>query len=242
MRYALLSDIHGNLEALQAVVDEFSKHEVDECLCLGDIVGYGADPKECIRTVQFLKPTAYVAGNHEWGVTGRLGLDYFNENARMALEWTQKALDDNEIEYLKSFPLIYNNDKFTIVHSSLEHPEEFPYVIDKEDAFPTLNMMKTKICFLGHSHVGGIYYSDKEKIARFKDTKIKLDRGKKYVINVGSVGQSRDFDPRASFAVYDVDKNIVEIIRVDYDIKAAQGKILKAGLPARLASRLSSGT
>ncbi|MFA6141699.1 MAG: metallophosphoesterase family protein [Candidatus Omnitrophota bacterium] len=242
MRYAFLSDIHGNIEALEAVVDEFSKHEIDECLCLGDIVGYGADPKECIRTVQFLKPRVCVAGNHEWGVTGQLGLNYFNENARMALEWTLKALDGSEIEYLKSFPLVYNNDEFTVVHGSLERPEEFSYVMDKEDATPTLKLMKTEICFLGHSHVAGIYYSDAGNIARFKGTKLRLKRGRRYVINVGSIGQPRDFDPRASFAIYDTDKNIAEIIRVDYNIKAAQGKILSAGLPARLASRLSDGT
>lgn len=242
MRYALLSDIHGNIEALEAVVDEFSRHKVDECLCLGDIVGYGADPKECIRTVQFLKPRVCVAGNHEWGITGRLGLDYFNENARMSLEWTQKVLDENEIEYLKSFPLVYNSDEFTIVHGSLEKPEEFSYVSDKEDASRTLVIMKTRVCFLGHSHIAGIYYSDREKIISPKVTRLTLERGRRYIINVGSIGQPRDFDPRASFAVYDTGKNIVEIIRVNYDIKSAQGKIIKAGLPARLALRLSNGT
>ena len=128
MRYGLISDIHGNLEALEAALGELAKERIDEYLCIGDIVGYGANPKECIKIVRELKPKALIAGNHEWGILGFLNPDYFNEYAREAIRWTKNVLSLRELEYLKSFKLTWVDKKITLVHGSLDEPEEFNFI------------------------------------------------------------------------------------------------------------------
>ncbi|MFH0763630.1 MAG: metallophosphoesterase family protein [Candidatus Omnitrophota bacterium] len=241
MRYALISDIHGNLEALRAVLAELSRQRIDEYLCIGDVVGYGADPSRCVDMVRSLKPKALIAGNHECGVTGFLGLDYFSEYAAAGIVWTKNILSPPEIEYLKSFKLVYEGDDFVLVHSGLAEPEKFPYIVDSDDASRTMKLAKKPLTFIGHTHAAEIYYSDKEKARQTIEPRILIESGKLYVVNVGSVGQPRDMDPRASFAIYDSDKRTVEIRRVVYDIEKAKAKILKAGLPEMLALRLSEG-
>lgn len=241
MRYALVSDIHGNLEALEAVIAELSKQGIDRYLCIGDVVGYGADPSRCIDIVRSLKPEALIAGNHEWGVTGSLELGYFSEYARAAVIWTKKILSASEIEYLNSFKLLYEGDDFVLVHGGLVEPDKFPYIMDSDDAWETMRLMKKPLTFIGHTHVAEIYYSDKDKARETIEPRISIGNDKLYVINSGSVGQPRDMDPRASFAIYDSDKRTVEIRRVVYDIEKAQAKILKTGLPKMLALRLSEG-
>lgn len=241
MRYGLISDIHSNLEALQAVLDSISKDKISEYLCVGDIVGYGADPGPCIRVVKSLECKALIAGNHDWGVLGLLGLEWFNEYAKDAAVWTTSVLNQDELDYLKSFKLTYEAKKFTLVHGSLEIPEEFHYILNGEDAYFTMKLMKTPICFVGHSHVAGIFYSDNSKVRYTTEPRIKIDYHRKYVINIGSIGQPRDGNPRASYVIYDDEDDTIEIKRVAYDIKSAQEKILKAGLPNWLASRLARG-
>ena len=241
MRYGLISDIHGNLEALEAVLAELKKERVNKYLCLGDIVGYGANPKECIEIVRALKPAALIAGNHEWGVLGLLELSYFNEQAQAAIEWTGNIISGSDAEYLKTAKLFYSAGDTTLVHGSLEEPKEFFYIFDANDTYKTFRLLKTKMCFVGHSHVPGIFYFDGHKPAKVKDVKVKIERDKQYVVNIGSVGQPRDGDPRAAFAIYDEGDSTVEIKRVSYDIEAAQRKIVAAGLPANLASRLAEG-
>ena len=134
MRYGLISDIHGNLEALEAALAKLAKERIDGYLCIGDIVGYGANPKECVRIIEELEPKALIAGNHEWGVLGSLDIDYFSEYARLAVLWTKSILDDHEKDYLKSFKLSWAKDNITLVHGSLEEPEEFYYIFDSGDA------------------------------------------------------------------------------------------------------------
>lgn len=241
MRYCLLSDIHGNLEALQAVLGALSKEAIDKYLCVGDVVGYGADPKACIRVVKSLNPQALIAGNHEWGVLGLTGIDYFNKMAREAVIWTRGVLDQDELGYLKSFQLVYEERVFTLVHGTLDSPEAFNYILNAASASSTINMMKTALCFVGHSHRPGIFCSGKYIVESSKGFNIKIDPRNRYVVNVGSIGQPRDYDPRASYAIYDDETGSIEIKRVEYDIKAAQEKILKAGLPAELAYRLAEG-
>ena len=165
MRYALISDIHGNLEALSAVLKDMEKERIDTYLCIGDIVGYGANPKECIEIVKSLKAEVLIAGNHEWGVTGSLGLDYFSEYARAAIIWTKKILKSSEIEYLKSFKLVYEGDDFVLVHGGLTEPDKFPYIMDSDDALRTIKLMKKPLLFVGHTHAAEIYCSDKEKVS-----------------------------------------------------------------------------
>ena len=241
MRYAVISDIHGNLEAFQAVLNSLSEERIDTYLFLGDVVGYGADPKECIKLLRSLDPIIAVAGNHEWGATGKTDMSYFNESAQSAILWTKKALDNGEIEYLKSFPLLYEDEKITLVHGTLNMPEEFYYIFDTEDAYVTISKMNNMLCFVGHSHVSGIFFSSDSKVESLDRAEIRMDSETKYLVNAGSIGQPRDGDPRASFAIYDDEEFTVEIKRVEYDVKKAQDKILKAGLPQRLADRLSEG-
>lgn len=241
MRYGVISDIHSNLEALQAVLEDSEREGVDGYLCAGDIVGYGADPVECIALVRSLKPKILIAGNHEWGVLGMLDLDYFNEYAASAVIWTKNAVGKKDTGYLKSFQLVHEGGDFAMVHGTLNDPEQFRYIFDKDDAYETAGAMKAPVCFVGHSHIAGIYIYEKGKMRTAGKTKVKIDKDGKYVINVGSVGQPRDRDPRASYAIYDDAGRTVEMRRVEYDIAAARTKIVNAGLPAWLAERLTEG-
>jgi len=241
MRYGVISDIHGNLEAFRAVLDDLDGETVDDYLFVGDLIGYGADPKECIKILRDLDPVIMVTGNHEWGLLGKTEASYFNELAQRAVLWTKKLLNDDEIRYLESFPLTHEDEKMTLVHGTLNSPEEFYYVFDTEDAYVTMNLMKNCLCFIGHSHVPGIFISDDSKITCLEDMDTRIDNQRKYLVNVGSVGQPRDGDYRASYAVYDDEELTIKIKRVDYDVQKAQEKILKAGLPPKLAYRLSEG-
>ena len=241
MRYGLIADIHANLEALDAVLVSAAKEDLDAYLCIGDIVGYGANPKECVEMVRALKPKALIAGNHDWGTLGLLDLDYFNKEARDAIVWTRGAIGKSETDYLRNFELVWSNDNATLVHGSLDEPQEFRYIFDTKDADKTFRLSKTVLCFVGHSHIAGIFYCDGKVYGKVKGTKVRIGSGKKYIVNIGSVGQPRDGDSRASYAIYDEDGGDVEIKRVSYDVAEAQRKILKAGLPIWLASRLAEG-
>lgn len=223
MRYGIFSDIHSNLEALEVVLDALKKEKVDKYFCVGDVVGYAANPKECIEIMRELDcPT--VCGNHDWAVVDVIDYSNFNSYARAAVEWTKAELDDAEKGYLKNLPLTYEDEEITMVHGSLESPEEFEYIFDELTAFRTLNLCRTKICFIGHTHSPAEYF-----------------KGVKRLVNVGSVGQPRDGDPRASYCIYDLDKDTVEIKRVEYNIQKTMNKILAAELPKILAFRLAEG-
>ena len=241
MRYALISDIHGNLEALEAVINVLGTERIGAYLCIGDVVGYGANPKECIEIVRSLKPEVLIAGNHERGALGFLDIEYFNENAQEAVAWTKKILKSADLDYLKSFDLVRSIKNMTLVHGSLEAPEKFYYIFNKDDASGTLRLSRTQLCFVGHSHVAGIFRFDGNAPVEVNSFKTAIEPDMKYVINIGSVGQPRDGDPRASFAIYDEEAAIMEIRRVRYNIEAASAKIMAAGLPPRFASRLAVG-
>jgi len=240
MRYAILSDIHGNLEALEAVLAALAKEKPDDYFCVGDIVGYGADPTKCIKEVKKLKPVV-IGGNHDWAVCGLTELEYFNRFAKKAVLWTKKHLKSDDITYLKSLKLTYQDNDITLVHGTLDYPEEFSYVFDGYAARKNMALMRTQVCFIGHSHVAGTFYDDNGIVNYSAKNKIDVRPGGKYLVNVGSIGQPRDGDPRASFCIYDNEKDTIEIKRVSYDIEKAQKKILKAGLPSILATRLGEG-
>jgi len=241
MRYGLISDIHGNIEAFEAVLDDIKKERIDRYLCVGDVVGYGADPKEAIRLVKFIKPEVLIAGNHDWGAAGLFDLEYFNDEARASLLWTKGVLNHSETDYLESFKLVYETKEFTLVHGSLEAPEKFKYIQDSGDAYLTSRLAKTPLCFVGHSHKPAIFYSIDGKMKALGTKSVKMGPDKRYVINIGSVGQPRDGDPRASYAIYDTVESTVEIKRVSYYIDGAREKIVRAGLPSFLADRLLEG-
>ena len=240
MRYGIFSDVHSNLEAFESVIKAMEGDKVDAYICAGDIVGYGADPSHCIRLTKKLTRNV-VCGNHDWASAGRFGISYFNDCAKKAIYWTAQILDEDEKAYLKNLKLIYEEEDFLVVHGSLDKPEEFHYIMDSRDASRTFDAMRKKICFIGHSHRPVTFTKYGEGIRCTKPEKIELDKNASYIVNVGSVGQPRDRDPRACYVVYDADRKSIEIKRVSYDIKKAQSKILKAALPSFLAERLDAG-
>lgn len=239
MRYAVLGDIHGNLEAFESVLEYLSNEHIDKYLVLGDIVGYGANPRECIDLTKKIA-TCVTAGNHDFASTEKLSAEFFNVYARRAAQWTHQNLSQDDIDYLNSLPLVDYFDNVTLVHATLHAPELFEYIQTSYDAHLTLDKMNTQLCFIGHSHIPVIFI--KKKLVVFSvEPLIKLEPNTKYIINVGSVGQPRDDNPDAAFAIYDTDKKEVEIKRVKYDVDTATKKIINAGLPEILAERLRYG-
>lgn len=214
-------------------------------LCLGDLVGYGADPVACVELVGE-RASAMVAGNHEHGALELLDLRWFNPWARAAAEWTGQRLDPGHRDYLGSLPLIRAMDDVTLVHSSPRNPQEWDYLITAEDGLQVFADFATRLCFIGHSHVPGVWSvgsggPDHRERLETPEARVHLDDGRRYLVNVGSVGQPRDRDARACYAIWDRDARAVTIRRVPYDHRAAAGKILAAGLPRALADRLARG-
>ena len=240
MRYAVLSDIHGNLEALDAVLAD-AADRADALLCLGDVVGYGADPLACVERVAG-RAAATIAGNHEHGVVGLLDLEWFNPYARAAAEWTRERLDDDHLRYLAALPLTAEVADATLAHASPRHPEEWDYLLSAEDGFNAFPAFATRLCFVGHTHVPGVWSlgsSGPEYLVGAIE--LRLEHGRRYLVNVGSVGQPRDRDPRAAYALWDVERGRLEIRRVPYEVERAQRKILTGGLPRLLSDRLARG-
>jgi predicted phosphodiesterase len=242
MMYALISDVHGNLEALLSVVKclESCREKIDRVVCLGDIVGYGADPGECIRITREISDVI-LAGNHDFAVCGQTDIEDFNMYAKEAVLWSRDALNEGEINFLKGLPLKYEEKNIDFVHSSLHHPESWRYLLDSTDAYIDFQIMDKEVLFVGHTHVPVIFEDDGKKVRTLNPSELSLNSQSKYIINPGSVGQPRDGDPRASFAFFDSDRAYIEIVRIDYNIKKAQKKILNAGLPEVLATRLGYG-
>lgn len=240
MRYAILSDIHGNLEALRAVLAD-AADRADAILCLGDVVGYGADPDPCIELVA-ARCRVVVAGNHEYAVAARLDLEWFNPDARAAAEWTRARLDDDACAWLAALPLVGEVGDATLVHASPGHPEDWDYLLEAEDGYAAFPAFATRLCFVGHSHVPAVWAQgswgrEHEKGA----AEIVIEAGCRYIVNVGSVGQPRDRDARAAYVVWDIEGRRVTLRRVPYDVARARQKILDAGLPRFLADRLADG-
>jgi len=240
MRYGIFSDIHGNLEAFSVVLDAFSQEKIDSYLCVGDIVGYGADPRECIKKFQELSCIS-VIGNHDAAAVGLMDIEYFNPAAKLAVVWTQQRLTKEDKQFLTSLKYTYQNDELTLVHGTLNNPEMFDYLLNITLANQTFNLMKRPVCFVGHSHVPGIFVQEHNKINHLDELQVEISKNKKYIVNVGSVGQPRDGDNRAAYCIYDTDSHLIEIKRIEYNIKEAQQKIAQTGLPLFLARRLSDG-
>ena len=240
MRYAILSDIHANLEALRAVLDD-CRDRADAVICLGDTVGYGADPLPCVELVAE-QAQAVVAGNHEYAVSGLLSLTWFNRFARAAAEWTQEHLDESHRAYLAGLPLVREIGDATLVHASPSQPDEWEYLVTADDGFDAFPHFATRWCFVGHSHVPGTWSLGSSGPDHHpRATSVRSEQGRRYIVNVGSVGQPRDRDPRAAYAVWDVEAGQVDVRRVAYDVATARRKILEAGLPRFLAERLAEG-
>jgi len=242
MRYALISDIHGNLEALQVVLHHIEKEHPDKLVCLGDLVGYGADPQKCIDMVRE-RTELVVAGNHDWAAIGRTDISYFNPYARAAVLWTREKLGEFHRKYLEELPLVLSEGELYFVHSTPERPEEWNYIFSLTQAAYYLSKLRGGFCFVGHSHVPVAFVSDGDEVSWVPGPsfKVRIEPDLKYLVNVGSVGQPRDGDNRAAYALLDLREGTIEVRRVPYDVATAQRKILKAGLPEVLAERLAYG-
>ena len=242
MRYAILGDIHANWDAFHAVLNDIQRQDVQKHLCVGDIVGYGAEPRKCIKAVREIHATC-VAGNHDQAAIGRLDISYFNYHARQAVEWTRQHLSMANVEFLGGLELLAVADGLTLGHGTIHQPELFGYIETVFAAQQSFHQMTTPLAFLGHSHVPITFLENEghDSVTYTQSTEIELRRTAKAIINVGSVGQPRDDDPRACYAVYDADAQTVELRRIEYDIESAQAKVRKAGLPDVLAARLALG-
>lgn len=243
MRYGILGDVHANLSALQAVLEAFEREGVERILSVGDVVGYGAAPRECIALLRELE-VSVVRGNHDAAVVGQIDLLYFNQVARQAVAWTQSVLSEEECAWLAARPYTLDTDHCTVSHGTLHQPELFDYVQSTTDGDPSLDMMELPVCFVGHTHVPLTLLrlrDDPLRTAYTTEDEIDLTESRVALVNVGSVGQPRDEDPRAAYAIYDSDLERVWIRRVAYDIEAEAHRIRSAGLPGMLADRLSLG-
>lgn len=241
MKYAIISDIHGNLEALESVLKDIEKKNVDSILCLGDVVGYGPNPNECVEIIKD-KAEITLAGNHDYAPLGKIDLTYFNPWARSAIEWTSNELKESSIDYLLSLPLKIELDGFTIVHATPYRPEEWNYIITIGDAVKNFPEFNGQVCFIGHSHVPMIVaFTQEEEYRVIKDNPLQFEEDTRYIINVGSVGQPRDLNPKASYGILDNTEHAFELLRVDYDIPTTQKKIRDTDLPDFLAERLELG-
>lgn len=244
MRFLVFADIHGNLEALRAVLELAKKERIDHYLFLGDLVGYGASPNEVIEIISRLKPISLVRGNHDKAVAGLESTDMFNPVAAAAIEWTRSRINPENRKFLakiKKGPLrVYR--LLTICHGS-PFDEDY-YIFGEFDAAEGFRYLRTNLGFFGHTHFPVVYATRKgylEGKLLLGNTEIHLEPGLKYLINPGSVGQPRDRNPLASCAIYDSEKQTFSLLRVKYDVAAAQKKILATKLPSSLAERLAHG-
>ena len=239
MRIAILSDLHANLEATNAVLADAHERDCAQFVCLGDVVGYNANPRECLEIVRKME-CPVVKGNHDEQASLEESSRDFNALAEMAINWTRSQLKGPEKEWLRSLPLTGTVRDFSIVHATLDSPAEWRYVLNSLDAAASFPYQTATVCFFGHTHVAGAFVRD-EGVKSVKVDQLEIEETKKYLINVGSVGQPRDGDWRAAYCIYHLDKNVVEQRRVEYDLETAQQKVIKAGLPRMLAERLKLG-
>jgi diadenosine tetraphosphatase ApaH/serine/threonine PP2A family protein phosphatase len=242
MRYAILADIHSNLNAFEAVLRDLeARGGFDVIWCLGDIVGYGPDPHECVELLQKYEHIC-VAGNHDWAAVNRIDVSHFNPDAAVANRWTGENITENDKEYLEFLPPSLNESDFTLVHGSPREPI-WEYMLSVDVANDNFNVFTTPYCLIGHSHIP-LFFENIDGtviLQKFPDNAVVLLGDNRLVINPGSVGQPRDHDPRASYALYDSEKGVIHHYRVDYDIAATQEKMREKKLPDFLIERLEYG-
>lgn len=239
MKYAIIADIHANLEALNVVLEDIKAQGCTHTACLGDVVGYGANPKECLDIIRGMNiPT--VKGNHDEMCSVEADLEGFNPHAAEAVHWTRQQLSEEDCQWLRDLKYIRLVTSFSIVHATLDVPQKWGYVFDKLAAAASFTYQNTPVCFFGHTHVPVAFVRD-SMVRGGTYSKFKVEPGKKYFVNVGSVGQSRDGVAKATYVIYDMVEQTIELRRLDYDIATAQAKIRAAGLPERLAERLAQG-
>lgn len=248
MRFFILSDVHANLEALEAVLDAVPRPAYDRLLVLGDLVGYGANPNEVVDRIYALHPDALIRGNHDKVASGIEPPQHFNDVAAAAALWTLQMLTPENRQRVATLPPgpVIVDERVEICHGTPF--DEDVYVFDQSDAHRALEASERPVCFFGHTHVAGAFVRTGARLDAIlppvccpDTTRIPIDRAARYLINPGSVGQPRDGDPRAAYALYDTDLGEVQLYRVPYRVDMAQQKIVAAGLPQSLAKRLGVG-
>jgi len=241
MKIGFFSDIHANLEALEACLADFRKEKLKKLFFLGDIVGYGPNPNECIELVH-KKADVRLLGNHDAAAIGILSTEYFNTYAQASMDYTTQILTEENLKRLSLSPMEATHDIFKMVHASPKDPSSWGYILDLEDAEENFKAFEQRVCVIGHSHRPVI-------IKKFRANRCEaiphdfacIDDEYRYLINIGSVGQPRDNDPRSSYMIYDSETKIVSIKRVEYDYQKTQEKMMKANLPKFLVDRIAAG-
>lgn len=246
LRYLILSDIHANLDALDAVLAAVPRGSWDRVVVLGDLVGYGAEPNMVVDRVRALEPVVIIRGNHDKAACGLEDASNFNQVARTAATWTYETLSDGNRQYLRDLPAgpVALDDRVEICHGAPF--DEDHYIFDGDDALRALETGARPVCLFGHTHIPVVFRREGELFDGFvpegsAETAVSLAPGARYLVNPGSVGQPRDGDPRAAFAIYDANTAVLTLHRIDYPVDVAQRRIRTAGLPPSLANRLAIG-
>ena len=232
MRIAIISDIHSNLEALTSALEAIDAKRVDDIVCLGDTVGYGANPNECL-SLAHSRCSILLQGNHDAAAVDLSVANQFTLNAQLSAIWTFGILSDENKELLRGLPQLKPQGDILFSHASPFEPEEWHYVISEFDTHEAFDAFAERICFIGHSHIP-VIFSDRGKA-------LSVEQSGRFIVNVGSIGQPRDGNPDLSFGIFDTDSWSYENIRIEYDVETAAQKIRKAGLPRSLAERLYQG-
>lgn len=237
MRYAVFADIHGNLEALQAATAYTQKQHLSHFLILGDSIGYGVNPNECLEwALQYA--TYHVLGNHEAAILHENIRWEFTDWARVAIDWTAEKLHEGLAAKIKGLPYMQIQDTLTLAHGTIHVPERFDYLLDPSEAHKSFLAMQTRVGFVGHSHIPCVFTEKSQESRHLSEGMLQLRKDERYLLNPGSIGQPRDRDTRLSFGIFDADELTFEIVRLPYDNKTAAQKIRKEGLPRFLADRL----
>ena len=236
----ILSDIHGNMHALQSVLEAFDEAGITRLYCCGDVVGYGPHPNECCAILREREiPT--IVGNHDYAALGLTDTTYFNEVAKRAIDWTTEELSEENLEYLREMPLKRSVENALLVHACPSSPEEWAYILTMGDARQNFGSFEEQVCFVGHSHQPFIIENDNEELSCPANPRVRLRDNRRYLVNVGSVGQPRDRNPDACYAILNLEEATITIERAKYDIAATQHAIHERGLPVELGDRLAHG-
>lgn len=241
-RIAIFSDIHANFHAFEAVLAAIEKENADLLICCGDIVGYGGKPNECVDEIR-RRNIPVIAGNHDHAALMLTDISNFNDIAKAAVIWTRDVLTEENVQFLRQMPLTISDSANNVfyVHASPRDPGQWNYILTMGEARTNFNYFTQQICFIGHSHQPFIIENDNGMLVCPTKPEVTIMAGRRYLVNVGSVGQPRDHNWRACYVIWDTESNKLEIKRTDYDLPAAQQAIQQAGLPRELAERLAHG-
>jgi predicted phosphodiesterase len=241
MRIGFFSDVHSNLEALEACLDDFKREKLSRLFFLGDVVGYGPDPNRCVELVE-KRSEIKLLGNHDAAAIGLLSIDFFNQYAQQSMGYTSQVLTEKNLKRLNMYQMEASYDRFKMVHACPKNPSSWGYIFDLEEAEENFKYFEQQVCLIGHSHRPVII--KKYRTNRCEEAAhdfVKLDDDCRYIINIGSVGQPRDGDPRSSYLIYDSESQIVHIKRVEYEFEITQEKMRKVELPRFLVERIAVG-